>query len=370
MGKHSPFRYDYVGSFLRPEYLLKAREQYEAGELSAEKLKDAEDRAITDLIGKQKAAGYHVITDGEFRRHSWHLDFMWGLEGVEHIHLDHGYYFHGKETYNDSVRITGKLGGRNHPFVEHYKFTHSFEDENTVAKQTIPAPAQTLSEFYRADNAEQTKAVYPDPDQLIEDLGAAYREVIRELYDAGCRNIQFDDCTWGMIVDREYWSKKVGDGVPIDDTAEQYIRVNNLAIESRPADLTITTHVCRGNYESTFAASGSYERIAKFLFPTENADAFYLEYDDERSGGFEPLRYVPENKKVVLGLITTKRPELEDKETVIRRIHEAAKYVPLENLCLSPQCGFSSNAHGNHLTEDDEWKKLALVKEIAIEVWG
>ena len=231
---------------------------------------------------------------------------------------------------------------------------------------TLPLSRQR----YHYDNVEKTKAVYPDIDVLIEDIAAAYRTVIKELYDAGCRNLQFDDCTWGMVVDTKYWVKKVGAGVKVEDEAEKYLRINNLAIEGHPEDMVINTHVCRGNYQSTYAASGPYDRIAPFLFPKENVNSFYLEYDDERSDGFVPLQFVAEGKKVVLGLVTTKKPELEDKEKIIARIHEAAKYVPLENLYLSPQCGFSSNEIGNKLTEEEQWAKIALIKEIAEEVWG
>ena len=346
------------------------RKDFEDGKITAEELKAAEDRCIADLVTKQKAAGYHVITDGEFRRKSWHLDFMWGLNGVERIELDHGYFFHGMETYHTSVEVTGKITGESHPFVDHYKFLRQFEDENTVAKQTIPAPAQMLSELFRADNAEKTRGVYPDYEQLVQDIAAAYRTVIRELYEAGCRNIQLDDCTWGMVVDSEYWKKKLGAGADIEEEARKYLRINNLAIEGKPEDLVINTHVCRGNYQSTYAASGPYDKIAPILFSDENAEAFYLEYDDERSGGFEPLKYVTGNKKVVLGLITTKSPVLEKKEEVIARIHEAEKYIPLDRLYLSPQCGFSSNEIGNKLTEEEQWAKLALVRQIAEEVWG
>ena len=194
--------------------------------------------------------------------------------------------------------------------------------------------------------------------------------MIRELYEAGCRNIQLDDCTWGMVVDSEYWEKKLGAGADIEEEARKYLRINNLAIEGKPEDLVINTHVCRGNYQSTYAASGPYDKIAPILFSDENAEAFYLEYDDERSGGFEPLKYVTGNKKVVLGLITTKSPVLEKKEEVIARIHEAEKYIPLDRLYLSPQCGFSSNEIGNKLTEEEQWAKLALVRQIAEEVWG
>lgn len=369
MSLRAPFRYDYVGSFLRPQELIDARVEFDEGKISREQLTEIEDRSITELIEKQKKAGYHVITDGEFRRKSWHLDFMWGLNGIKRVELGHGYFFQGIETYHCSVQIEGKITGENHPFVEHYKFVKQFEDENTVAKQTIPAPAQLLTELFRADNVEITKAVYPNYDELIEDIAHAYQAVIKELYDAGCRNIQLDDCTWGMVVDSNYLIKKYGSTVNIKNEAEKYLSINNLALENRPEDLVITTHVCRGNYQSAFAATGAYDPIAPILFPNENVDAFYLEYDDERSGGFEPLKYVSGDKKVVLGLITTKKAELEDKATIIKRIHEASKYVPLDRLYLSPQCGFSSNEIGNKITEEDQWAKLQLVKEIAEEVW-
>lgn len=369
MSLRAPFRYDYVGSFLRPQELIDARVEFDEGKISREQLTEIEDRSITELIEKQKKAGYHVITDGEFRRKSWHLDFMWGLNGIKRVELGHGYFFHGIETYHCSVQIEGKITGENHPFVEHYKFVKQFEDENTVAKQTIPAPAQLLTELFRADNVEITKAVYPNYDELIEDIAHAYQAVIKELYDAGCRNIQLDDCTWGMVVDSNYLIKKYGSTVNIKNEAEKYLSINNLALENRPEDLVITTHVCRGNYQSAFAATGAYDPIAPILFPNENVDAFYLEYDDERSGGFEPLKYVSGDKKVVLGLITTKKAELEDKATIIKRIHEASKYVPLDRLYLSPQCGFSSNEIGNKITEEEQWAKLQLVKEIAEEVW-
>lgn len=366
---NAPFRFDYVGSFLRPNELIQARKDFEDNKINAQELKQVEDKCITDLIAKLKNLGYKVITDGEFRRKSWHLDFMWQLNGVKRIELTHGYYFKGLETYPTSIAITGKITGENHPFVEHFKFVKQFEEDGIVAKQTIPAPAQMLSELFRADNVENTLKFYPDYDELVNDIAKAYRTVIKELYDAGCRNLQLDDCTWGMIVDKEYWSKKVGEGVSIEDQANKYLYINNLALEGKPKDLVVTTHVCRGNYQSTYAASGAYDEIAPILFSKANVDAFYLEYDDERSGSFEPLKYVADGKKVVLGLITTKKAELEDKDKIITRINEAAKYIPLDRLYLSPQCGFSSNEIGNKITEEDQWAKLKLVKDIANTVW-
>lgn len=244
-----------------------------------------------------------------------------------------------------------------------------FEDENTVARQTIPAPAQLLAELFREENGKNTVKFYPDEEVLIQDIAKAYRTVIKELYEAGCRNIQFDDCTWGMFCDKKYWEARQQDCVTIESEAEKYLRLNNLAIEGRPEDLVITTHVCRGNYHSTWASSGGYEPVAKYLFANENVDAYYLEFDDERSGGFEPLRFVSDDKKVVLGLITTKSPVLESEELIKERIRQAAEYVPLERLYLSPQCGFASCEIGNKLTEEEQWAKLALVKKIASATW-
>ena len=367
--ENAPFKYDFVGSFLRPSNLKRARADYAEGNITFEDLTRIENEEITKLIAKQKEAGYHVITDGEFRRSYWHLDFMWGFNGIEHIELDHGYFFHGEETTHGSIAISGNIDGKNHPFVEHFKFVKQFEDENTVARQTIPAPAQLYAELFREKNGENTVKYYPDDEKLIQDIAAAYRTFIADLYEAGCRNIQFDDCTWGLFCDKKYWNGRQNAETELKETAEKYLRLNNLALENRPADLVITTHVCRGNYHSTWASSGGYEPIAEILFGGENVDGFYLEFDDERSGGFEPLRFVPKGKKIVLGLLTSKTPVLEDEAGVIGRIHESAKYVPLEDLCLSPQCGFASCEIGNKLTEQEQWAKLALVKQIAEKVW-
>ena len=357
MSKHlsTPFRFDYVGSFLRPAALKEARQEFAEHAISREALKDVEDTCIRELVAKQKAAGYHVITDGEFRRATWHLDFMWGFQGVAHQKTDKGVCFHGEPALIDDTWLTGPLSA-----------------ENTVAKQTIPAPAQFFQQMILPDNIERTRKVYATDEALIEAIAAGYRTVIRDLYAAGCRNLQFDDCTWGVLA---AGGKKGGkfayvEGSDLKKLAEQFVTVNNLAIEGSPDDLVINTHVCRGNYHSVYFASGAYDPVADPLFTRENVNAYYLEFDDERSGGFECLKEVTPGKKVVLGLITTKRPELEDKAAIIARIHEAAKYVPLEDLCLSPQCGFASCEIGNKLTEEEQWAKLALVKEIAEEVWA
>ena len=367
---HAPFKFDIVGSFLRPDYLKEAREQLKKGDITEEQLRKVEDQAIQELIDKQKKAGLPVITDGEFRRSWWHLDFMWGLQGVEKLEVTQGYTFHDEVTRGESAGLCGKISGENHPFIEHFKYVKLFEDSSVLARQTIPAPAQFLAELERGDNLEKTRAWYPDEEALLQDIAAAYRQVIKDLYDAGCRNVQFDDCTWGMFCDTKYWEARQKGETSIEDLAARYVRVNNLAIEGHPEDLTITTHVCRGNYHSTWASAGGYAPIAPYLFDQENVSAYYLEFDDERSGDFEPLKYVSSNKQVVLGLVTTKKPELEAKDAVVRRIREASQYVPLERLCLSPQCGFASTEEGNKLTEEEEWKKLRLIKEISEEVWG
>lgn len=362
--------FEAVGSYLRPAELKQAREKFADGEISASALRDIEDRLITDVIRKQKAHGLRYITDGEFRRSYWHLDFMWGFNGAEHIELDHGYQFDGEETTHGSVKLTGKITGDNHPFIKDFLFVKQFEEDGIEAKQTIPAPAQFLAELFRGRNAENTRKIYPNTSELIEDIAAAYRTFFREIHAAGCRTIQLDDCTWGMIVDQDYWKSKVGTGLTLEKEALQYLKVNNLAIEGKPQDLTVNTHVCRGNYHSCYATKGAYDPIAPFLFADEDVDTFYLEYDDERSGGFSPLKHVAEGKKVVLGLITSKSPVLEDKATVMARIREAAQYIPLDRLSLSPQCGFASCEIGNRLTEEEQWAKLDLAREISEEVWG
>lgn len=370
MSKQIPFRYDFVGSFLRPANLKAAREGFENGKISAYELKAVEDKEIERLINKQKELGYHVITDGEFRRATWHLDFMWGFDGVAHEKTKTGLPFHGEDAMIDDTYLCGKVGlSKVHPFVEHFKFVKQFEDDNTVARQTIPAPAQLYAELFREDNGKATRAIYPDDDALLSDIAAAYRQVIADLYAAGCRNVQLDDCTWGMFCDAGYQQFLASTGAKLEDEAEKYLQLNNAALEGKPADLVVTTHVCRGNYHSTWASSGGYAPIAPILFAKEHVDGFYLEFDDARSGDFAPLQFVAPGKKVVLGLVTTKSPVLEDPEAVKARIAQAAKLVPLENLCLSPQCGFASCEIGNKLTDDEQWAKLNLVRTVARQVW-
>ena len=362
--------FEAVGSYLRPAALKEARARFAAGEISTETLREVEDREIADVVAKQKACGLHYITDGEFRRSYWHLDFMWGLNGVEHIELDHGYQFHGEETTHGSLRLTGRISGENHPFIQDFLYVKQFEEDGVEAKLTIPAPAQFLAELFRGDNTRNTREYYPNTEELLQDIAAAYRTFFHEVYAAGCRTVQLDDCMWGMIVDDDFWKSMAGSGFTLEHEALQYLKVNNLAIGDKPEGLIVNTHVCRGNYHSCYATKGAYDPVAPWLFAKENVDTYYLEYDDERSGGFEPLKLVTPEKRVVLGLITTKSPVLEDKASVIARIREAAKYVPLERLSLSPQCGFASCEIGNKLTEEQQWAKLALVREIVEEVWG
>ncbi|MDC7278465.1 5-methyltetrahydropteroyltriglutamate--homocysteine S-methyltransferase [Butyrivibrio fibrisolvens] len=366
----TPYRYDFVGSFLRPQALKEAKANFLAGKIAESAYDHVVNREIEKVVAKQKELGYHIITDGEFRRTFWHLDFMWGLEGVAHENTGGGVSFNGELALLDDTYLVGKIKAKPHPFVEYFKFLKQFEDENTVAKYTIPAPAQTFQQMIIPANYETTRKFYPTNEELIQDIGVAYQDVIKQFYEAGCRNLQFDDCTWGAIVGDAAKQRYASLGIDIEEVKKQLLQVNNLALENKPADLVITSHICRGNYHSTFFTSGPYDSVADYVFAKENVDALFLEYDDARSGGFAPLAKVSPDKKVVLGLITTKTPKLEDKETIIKRIHDAAKYIPLDRLYLSPQCGFASCEIGNKLTEEEQWAKLKLVKEIAEEVWG
>lgn len=362
-------RFDIVGSFLRPDILKKARIDFENGKIGKNELKKIEDEAIKDLIEKQKKAGLPYITDGEFRRATWHLDFMWAFNGVGHSKTTTGLPFNGEKAMIDDTYLTGKISIDTHPFVEHFKFVKAFEEEGFSAKQTIPSPAQFYAQMTMPFAAEHSHKYYPDFEELLQDIANGYKKVIKDLYEAGCRTLQFDDCTWGMLVDSAATKFYNTDLEGLKKIEEDYLRINNLAIEGKPEDLQINTHVCRGNYHSTFASKGPYDAIAPILFGKENVEKFFLEYDDERSGGFAPLLKVSKNKKVVLGLVTTKNAKLENKDKIIERIKEASKYIPLERLYLSPQCGFASCEIGNKLAEEQQWAKIKLVREITEEVW-
>lgn len=364
----TPFRYDTVGSFLRPQVLKDARRKFQNDEISADELKKIEDEEIIKLVEKQKLVGLKAVTDGEFRRSWWHLDFMWGLDGVEKAIVEHGYLFQGIETRAETARLTGKISSTNHPFVAHFEFLKQVAGDGVVARQTIPAPAQFLAELLRAENKVSTDANYSSIDELVTDIASAYKAAIRALYDAGCRSVQLDDCTWGMLCDKNYWEARQQEGIDISGQAKLFALVNQQAIADLPSDLVITTHVCRGNYHSTWASSGGYEPIADDLFGIDNIDGYYLEFDTDRAGDFTPLKSL-KDQQVVLGLVSSKIGALEEKQDIIDRIKEAAQYVDINHICLSPQCGFASTEEGNIITEEEQWKKLAFIKEIADEIW-
>ena len=371
----APFRVDHVGSYLRPKELVEAREKFAKGELSKEELTKVEDKLIAELIEKQIAAGLKGVTDGEFRRAYWHLDFFWGLNGIEHVQGEKGYAFKGIETKPDTAKVSGKISGENHPFVEHFKYLRDItKDKDVVVKLTIPSPSQLYFELIRTeDHIKSYEQFYSNFDELKAAIVAAYKQVINDLYNEGLRVLQFDDCTWGALAD-DGFANRFRDERPLEEVRRDYaarcLALNNEVIEGKPEDLVINTHVCRGNFASKWISQGGYQNVEDELLAGENVDAYYLEYDTDRAGDFKPLAKVGKDKKVVLGLITSKFADLEDKEEVIARIKEASQYIPLENIYLSTQCGFASTEEGNVITEEDQWKKIALISEIVDEVWG
>ena len=371
----APFRVDHVGSYLRPKELVEAREKFAKGELSKEELTKVEDKLIAELVEKQIAAGLKGVTDGEFRRAYWHLDFFWGLNGIEHVQGEKGYAFKGIETKPDTAKVSGKISGENHPFVEHFKYLRDItKDKDVVVKLTIPSPSQLYFELIRTeDHIKSYEQFYSNFDELKAAIVAAYKQVINDLYNEGLRVLQFDDCTWGALAD-DGFANRFRDERPLEEVRRDYaarcLALNNEVIEGKPEDLVVNTHICRGNYHSTWASAGGYDVVADTLFGEENVNAYYLEYDTDRAGDFKPLAKVGKDKKVVLGLLTSKSGKLENKDEVIARIKEASEYVPLENIYLSTQCGFASTEEGNILTEEDQWKKIALISEIVKEVWG
>ena len=361
-----PFRADHVGSFLRPAALKEARAKREKGAISQAELKAVEDREIEKIVAKQEEIGLKLATDGEFRRSWWHFDFLGMLDGVELYEADQGIQFQGVQTKAQSLRIVGKLGFSDHPMVEHFKFLKSHT--KVTPKMTIPAPPVL---HFRLAKDGISKKVYPDLDGFFHDLGETYKKAVKAFYDAGCRYLQFDDTVWSYLCSQEELRKARERMANVDELQPIYARVINTALEARPADMTITTHVCRGNFRSTWIAEGGYEPAAETLLGRLNYDGYFLEYDTERAGGFEPLRFLPKGKKiVVLGLVTSKSGTLEKRDDIKRRIEEAAKFASLEQFCLSPQCGFASTEEGNILAEDEQWAKLAMIAEIAEQVWG
>ena len=366
-----PFRADHVGSLLRPKRLLQARDGFAAGKLDADGLREIEDDAIRDVVAKQESVGLQSATDGEFRRESWHMDFIYQLDGItkESGHIAVKFFNEDGEIEFTpaALHIDGKLGVSETIFGDAFSFLRDTVTTN-VPKLTIPSPSMV---HYRGGKAAIDESVYPDLDAFWADLTAAYADEVRRLGELACTYLQFDDTSLAYMNDphqREYIASIGGDA---ERQHVEYIRHINEALAGRPAGMSVTTHMCRGNFRSSWAAEGSYDFVAEALLNELQVDGFFMEWDDERSGGFEPLRFLPKgDKHVVLGLVTTKRGELESKDELKRRIEEAARHAPIEQLCLSPQCGFSSTVEGNVLTEDEQWAKLALIVEVATEVWG
>ena len=362
----APFRADHVGSLLRPAALKAARAKHAKGEITDAELKAVEDREIDRIINKQEEIGLKLATDGEFRRSWWHFDFYKGLDGVEMFDTGRGIVFAGVETKAEAIRIVGKLGFSGHPHLDHFKFLKA--RTKVTPKMTIPAPSTM---HFRQGRQNIDKQAYPDLDAFFDDLADTYQKAIRAFYDAGCRYLQLDDTAWSMICDPKEREHSRGRGDNPDALPAKYAEMTNKALAGKPADMTITMHSCRGNFRSTYIASGAYDFVAEQMLGNVNIDGYFLEYDTERSGSFAPLRFVPKgNKIVVLGVVTSKDGALESKDAIKRRIDEATRYVALDQLCLSPQCGFASTEEGNVLTEDQQWAKLRMIVELADEVWG
>ena len=353
MKNPAPYRYDIVGSFLRTAAIHEARAKFASGAISAEELSNIEDTEIRGLVQKEEHVGLKAVTDGEYRRSFWHMDFLWGLTGTQKVKSEHfSVAFKGFQPKAETIRIVDKL---------------DFPEDHP--KQCIPSPSMLHLICCIRETNYQPIERYKDEQVLLDDLAAAYQKAVKAFYAAGCRYLQLDDTSWGEFCSAEKRKAYAERGIDVDEIGRKYVYVLNKVLEAKPEDMTITMHICRGNFRSTWSSSGGYEPVAEILFGHCNVDGFFLEYDSDRAGGFEPLRYIGK-QKVVLGLVTSKDAKLENKEDVIARIHEAANYVPLEQLALSPQCGFASTEEGNLVTDEDQWKKLALVKEIAEEVWN
>ena len=359
-----PFRADHVGSLLRSAAIKEARAKRETGAIGADAFKEIEDREIEKIVAKQKSIGLQLATDGEFRRAWWHFDFYGLLDGVELRDVESGIQFQGVQTKAQAPHIVGPLGfPSNHPMLEHFRFLKAHSQ--ATPKMTIPSPSVL---HFRA--ASVNAKFYPDREALFAGLANVYRQAVKAFYEAGCRYLQFDDTAWAYLCSVDEVQKAEQRGTEVENLPQAYARMINRVLEAKPKDMVITTHICRGNFRSTWITSGGYEPVAKMLFGSCNYDGYFLEYDSDRAGGFEPLRFVPKGgKQIVLGLITTKTGTLEKKDDIKRRIGEAEKYVALDQLCLSPQCGFASTEEGNILAEDAQWAKLSLAVEVANEVW-
>jgi 5-methyltetrahydropteroyltriglutamate--homocysteine methyltransferase len=366
-----PFRADHVGSLLRPPELLKARDEFAAGQLSAEQLRAIEDNAIRAVVRMQHDVGLQSATDGEFRRASWHMDFIYQLGGIEKAPGDIKVQFHNErgdvEFTPAAIHVGEKVHLDHTIFGQDFGFLQSCVEDGVTPKLTIPSPSMV---HYRGGRAAIDPNVYPDVDQFWTDLSAAYADQVKAIFDMGGRYLQFDDTSLAYLNDPKQREMIASRGEDAEHLHEAYIRYINAALADKPQDMTVTTHMCRGNFRSSWAAEGGYDFVAEALFGELDVNGFFLEYDDARSGGFEPLRFVPKGKLVVLGLVTTKRGELESKDALRRRIEEAARYVPIDQLCLSPQCGFSSTVEGNVLSYEQEVAKLELIVQTAADVWG
>ncbi|MCF1685341.1 5-methyltetrahydropteroyltriglutamate--homocysteine S-methyltransferase [Tetragenococcus halophilus] len=370
-----PFTVDHVGSFLRPERLKTARKDYFNEEITKEELRKIENEEIERLVEKEKKAGLHGITDGEFRRGFWHLDFLERLNGVKGYVPEGGYnqQFHGKAAPSYNIRVTDRISfNEDHPFLEDFIFLKEKvgDDKDTIAKASVPSPNMILrQELLANDGTTKIYEIYPDLKDFYHDLAQTYKDVIKAYYEKGCRYLQFDDTNWAFLADADKRKALQEQGIDPKSIAQICTEIINEALADKPQDLTLTTHICRGNHASSWLFSGGYEPIAEELFAT-NYDGFFLEYDSDRAGDFAPLRYWKnKNSKIVLGLVTSKFPELESKEEIKLRIKEATEYVPLENLSISPQCGFASTEEGNRLTEEEQWEKINLLQEVAADVW-
>ena len=360
-----PFRADMVGSLLRTGPLKEARDRRTRGEIAAEELKSVEDREIRAIVRRQEEIGLRAVTDGEFRRSFWHFDFLEALDGVHAIEADSGMNFKGGIGIAKALRVTGKVGfPARHPFLDHFRFLA--EITSRVPKMTIPGPSML---HYRGGRKMINMGVYPDMDAFYADVGRAYAQAVRAFYQAGCRYLQFDDISFAYLCDPEQRRMLEARGDDPERQPEIYAGMVREALQDRPDDLVVTMHLCRGNFRSTFIASGGYEPVADTLFNRMPVDGYFMEWDTDRAGGFEPLRFLPKGKAVVLGLVTSKTGALESADEIKRRIDEAARFAPLDQLCLSPQCGFASTEEGNVLAEGEQWAKLERVVEVARDVW-
>ncbi|WP_249870616.1 5-methyltetrahydropteroyltriglutamate--homocysteine S-methyltransferase [Oceanobacillus saliphilus] len=360
----APFKADHVGSFLRPDKLHEARKDFKDGKISAKALREVETIEIKRIVDKQIEVGLQAVTDGEFRRSWWHLDFLENLNGIEGYEKEKGYIFDGIETDKHHIRNTGKISfNQEHFFVKDFIDFKEIVGGRAIPKQTIPSPNQLFEAGIR------NPAIYPDIEEFANDIIKTYQDAVKAFYDAGVRYLQLDDVYIAGLSSPDF--QLIDDGYSREQLIDLAVRVINGALEAKPEDLYVTIHLCRGNYRSAWAFTGSYAEIAPTLFAKGNVDGFFLEYDDDRSGSFEPLHYVPEGgARVVIGAVTSKSGKLEDKEEIKSRIQAASEFVPLEQLCLSPQCGFASTHHGNQLTEDEQWAKLKYIADLAKEIWG